>query len=113
MEKWTNEKGNYQATFDDNKTEICVGIDAKGNLIHTKTQIAASALPKAANDYLAKNYADKKIDKAFKVMDAGGKVSYKAEVKDQFLMFDASGNFVKEMNEKDMKKHEPKSKNKE
>jgi hypothetical protein len=108
MEKWKNENGNYQAEFNNNKTEMCVTIDAKGGLVKTKTKIEASALPKPASDYLAKNYADKKVSAAYKETDAAGKVCYKAEVKDQFLMFDANGTFLKEKNEKDMKKDKDK-----
>jgi hypothetical protein len=63
----------------------------------TKAEIAATDLPKAAQEYIAKAYPGKKIDKAIKVTDDKGVVTYKAVVGQMMLHFDASGKFTKEM----------------
>ena len=108
VEKWKKEKENYKAEFDENKTEMCVIIDAKGDLVKTKSKIEASELPASAKEYIEKNHAGKKITKACKMTDAKGDTHYKAEVGEMDLIFDANGTFVKEEKEKDMKKEEHK-----
>ena len=70
----------------------------------TKTEIQVSELPASASDYIVQNYPSKKISEAYKVTDAAGVVTYKAEVGETYLIFDSSGTFIKEKSEKDMKK---------
>jgi len=103
VEEWKKDNGNYKAEFDENKTETCVIINPKGDLVKTKTEIEATELPAAANEYLAKKYAGKKITECHKMTDANGIVTYKAEVGEMHVIFDSNGAFVKEGTEKDMK----------
>lgn len=93
--KWEMEKADYEAGFEVNKTETSVVIDAQGNLKETETEIAVSALPKAAADYIAKNHPGAKIAEAAKIVDASGKVTYEAEVNKKDLVFNEKGNFLK------------------
>ena len=104
VEKWKRDNGNYKAEFDENKKETCVIITPKGDLVKTKTEIQVSELPASASDYIVQNYPSKKISEAYKVTDAAGVVTYKAEVGETYLIFDSSGTFIKEKSEKDMKK---------
>ena len=97
-EKWEKEGANYEAEFDQNKSEISVLFDADGNLIETETEIAVSELPQATKDYCAKNFPGKKIHEASKIVSANGTVTYEAEV-DADYIFDASGNFIKKETE--------------
>jgi hypothetical protein len=96
VEKWEKEKGSYKAEFDENKSETCVIIDDKGNLVKTKTEISISELPAAATAYIEKNCTEKKITKACKMTDAKGVVTYKAVVGEKHLFFDSNGTFEKE-----------------
>jgi hypothetical protein len=99
--KWEKEKGNYEANFTKDKTEMSVTIDASGKLLETETTIASSALPKAATDYLAKNLPGKKIKEASMIKDASGKVTYEAEVDEVDYKFDAQGNFLSKEKDND------------
>lgn len=94
-DQWKKEKGNYETKFTQNNTKTCVVIDPKGNLVKTTTHIAVTELPRTANDYVAKNYAGKKITEACKTIEADGVVRYEAEVNSTRLCFDANGTFVK------------------
>lgn len=94
-DQWKKEKGNYETKFTQNNTKMCIVIDPKGNLIKTSTHIAVTELPKTANDYVAKNYAGKKITEACKTTEADGVIRYEAEVNETHLCFDANGTFVK------------------
>ncbi len=93
---WEKEKdGNYEVDFDLNKIENSATFKADGTLIETETEIAISELPKAASDYLTKNYNGKKIKEAAKIVDAEGNVKYEAEIDNKDLLFDQQGNFIK------------------
>ena len=94
-EQWKKEKGNYETKFKQNDTKTCVVIDPNGNLVRTATTITNSELPKSVNDYVAKNYADNKITKAEKVIDADGTVRYEADVNKTNLCFDVNGLFLR------------------
>jgi len=93
--QWKKEKENYETKFTQNTTKICVVIDPSGNLVKITASIGVSELPKTANDYMAKNYANEKITEASKTTEADGKIKYEAKVKESRLCFDSNGNFVK------------------
>ncbi len=102
--KWSKEDGNYEAEFTLNNAETTATFDGSGSLLETETEIAVSALPKAAADYVAKTYAGEKIKEASKIVDSKNAVTFEAEVKAGDLIFDANGKFVKlnaKTNEKD------------
>ena len=109
--KWGKEDANYEAEFDVNKVETSCLFDATGNLLETENEIDITALPKAAVEYIAKNFAGEKIKEASKIIDAKKNVTFEAEVKEGDLIFDAAGNFVKkvvEAKDKDDEKDEKK-----
>ncbi len=95
VEQWKKEKDNYEAKFEQNTTKMCIVISPTGDLVKTTTHIAVAELPRTANDYVAKNYAGKKITEACKTIEADGVVKYEAEVNETHLCFDANGTFVK------------------
>ena len=92
--KWGKEEAKFEAEFELNKFETSCLFDASGNLLETETEIAISALPKGVADYVAKNYAGQKIEEASEIVDAKKVKTYDIEVKDDVLIFDASGNFL-------------------
>ena len=94
-EDWKKGKDNYETKFTQNNTKMCISIDPSGNVVKTTTIISASELPKTANDYVAKNYANEKITEASKTTEADGKIKYEAELKTKRLCFDSNGNYVK------------------
>ncbi len=93
---WEMEDGKYEAGFDLNKVKTSVLIDPKGNITETESKIAVSALPKTVTDYCVKNYADKKIAEASKIVDAKGVITYEAEINKKDVLFDSEGKFIKE-----------------
>ena len=95
--KWGKEDAYYEAEFEMNKTEMSCLFDATGNLLETETEIAITALPKSASDYVAKNYAGQKIKEASKIVDAKKVTTYEAEVKEGDLIFDDKGTFIKKV----------------
>jgi hypothetical protein len=95
--KWEKEKGNYEASFDLNKVDNSVLIDAQGNLIEKEVEIELKQLPQGVLEYVKKNYAGKEPKEAAKITDAKGVVTYEAEMKGMDILFDSTGKFLKEV----------------
>lgn len=94
--KWENEKGGiWEAEFKNNGIKTSVAFNANGSLKEVEEEIALNNFPKAAQEYIQKNYPDKKIKDITKMTDAKGLVTFEAEVNEQDLIFDALGNFIK------------------
>jgi hypothetical protein len=66
------------------------------------TAITVAELPKAAQDYINKAYAGQKVEKAMKITDSKGTVTYKADIAGMVLHFDNAGKFLGEA-KKEMK----------
>ena len=101
-EGWDKEKnGEYEAEFKMNKVEMSANFSADGTLMETETEIATNTLPKAATEYITKNYPGTKVEEAAKIVNSKGVTVYEAEVKkgkeEIELIFDASGNFTKKV----------------
>ena len=88
---------NYEAEFTINGIDTSVLYDNKGNILETYVVVKPSELPNPVTDFLAKNYAWKKIREAEKVTDGRGKVNFRVGVgvKEVELVFDYQGNFIR------------------
>lgn len=94
---WEMEDKNYEAGFKQDDKSITVVIDTKGALLETETSITMSYLPKAAAEYMATHYKDKKVKETAKIVKANGEVNYEAEINKIDVIFDSKGNFLKEV----------------
>jgi len=94
--KWEKEKANYEAGFENNKTEYSVLIDVSGNIVETEAEIKVDELPAKARAYISKNYTGQKIKEAATITKANREINYEAELKSMDLIFDATGNFIRE-----------------
>jgi hypothetical protein len=108
--KWDKEDTNWEAGFELDKVEMSCLFDATGNLLATESEIDISSLPRAAIEYMSKNYAGEKIKEAAKIVDSKNITTYEAEIKDGDIIFDATGKFLnkivatKKTDEKEEKK---------
>ena len=115
--EWEKEDGNYEAEFEGKKASINMEsgkktktdvegsmlISPDGKVLETEEEIANNALPKGVSEYVAKNFAGKKISESFKITDASNTVSYEIEIgKDEYL-FDSNGGFLKKLDKKEEK----------
>lgn len=108
--EWEMEGTNYEAEFDNNKTETSVEFTSTGNLVFTEVEIQTSELPAAALTYLNTNCAGKKVKEATKITDAAGVMTYEAEVDGADYIFDTNGQFLKKIEEKEEGDHDEKNK---
>jgi hypothetical protein len=93
--KWKRDGSNYKAMYETSGMDQVVVYDASGNLVKTKSEIETSQLPSKAMEYVSANYNRDTVKEAFRVTDASGIMTYKAEVRGMYLIFDNNGNFVR------------------
>jgi hypothetical protein len=94
--EWKKEDGNYDARFEKEGKKMCVAIDPSGSWVETKEKMEVSDLPAGAKTYVESSKGDHKISEAWKITYANdAKVNYKAVVKDDCLLFDSAGNYLK------------------
>lgn len=93
--KWTEDKENYVATFEQNKVKVSVVYDGAGNLVETRTETKVGDLPPKISEYVKKNMGKKtKVTKATKVTDAKGVVTFDCVVNEKTETFDAKGKYL-------------------
>lgn len=92
--KWDKEENNYEASFENNKTESSVLFNSNGKIIETEVEISTAQLPKSILSYLSKNYKDQKVKEAAKIISEKGIVTYEAEIKGKDLLFDENGKLL-------------------
>lgn len=97
--KWENEKGNYEANFELSTTKQSALFKPSGEMLESEISISKAALPKPALAFVSKNYPKQKIKEAAQITHATGEITYEAEVNGKDLIFDANGNFLKEVND--------------
>lgn len=95
--KWDKEGENYEASFDLNKTDNSVLMNAQGNIIETEVEIELNQLPIGILDHVKTHYAGKQAKEGAKITDAKGIVTYEVELKGVDLIFDSNGKFIKEL----------------
>lgn len=96
---WDKEGANYEVNFKQDGKSMSALIDANGTIIETETDIDIDDLPQAAKTYMQKHYAGVKIKEAARIVKTGGEINYEAEVNKKDVVFDANGNFLKEVND--------------
>ena len=96
---WEKEGNDYEAEFELNKVETSATFTADGHWKETETEIAVSALPANAQEYLKAKYSEYTVKEAAKIVDNKNVVTYEAELKrkgeSMDVIFDASGAFLK------------------
>ena len=95
--KWDKEKTGYEASFDLNKVDNSVVLDANGKVLETEIAIKVTELPKIAAEYVAMHHKNAKVKETAKITDEKGVVTYEVGLKGKDLIFDSKGKFLKEM----------------
>ncbi len=95
--KWDKEEDNFEASFDNNKSDQSVVFDAEGNILEIEVEIKVSELPKGVMEYVKSTYPGKKIKEVAKITDAQKTVTYEVEVSGMDVIFNEQGKFIKEI----------------
>ncbi len=81
--KWEKEGANYKAEFRADMKENTAVFSENGRIVEKGIEIDEDELPKAASDYITRNLGGKEAKELMKKTDAEGKLTYKAEVRDE------------------------------
>lgn len=95
--KWEKEDGQYEASFKQHGNSSSTTYKANGTFIESEIDIKVTELPASVLSYIKEHYKGKTIKEAAKITKADGTVNYEAEVNGKDVIFDAKGNFLKEM----------------
>ncbi len=95
--KWDKEESNFEASFNNNKSDQSVVFDAEGNILEIEVEIKLSELPKGVMEYVTSTYPGKKIKEVAKITDAQKTVTYEVEVSGMDVIFNEQGKFIKEI----------------
>lgn len=99
--KWEWEDKAYEANFKEGGREVSCIITKEGVLKETEAEMKLAELPKATQEYVAKNYRDKKIAETAKIVAADGTTTYEVVMGGKELIFAADGTFKEQKVEKD------------
>jgi hypothetical protein len=96
--EWSAEKSDFEAEFKLNGLDCSANYNQAGKLVEFEQSVKHDQLPKAAQEYIAKNYPNLKITEAAKITDEKNAVSFEAELNENGkafdLIFDANGKFL-------------------
>lgn len=95
--KWEKENEDFEVHFKQAGKELSAVFASNGSWKETEQAIATATLPAAATSYIAKHYAGKKVKESAKIEKADGSINYEAEINKTDVLFDAAGNFLKEV----------------
>jgi len=94
--KWGKEDANYEVDFVQSGKKMSAVYDAKGTLLETELSLAVSELPAAVMPYVNEHYKGMAIKETAKITKPNGEVSYEVGVKGKDILFNTSGQFLKE-----------------
>lgn len=95
--KWEIEDGKFEAGFKQNGNTMSALFEANGTMTESEIDIKVSDLPAKVLAYVKEHYNGKSIKEGAKITKANGTVNYEAEVDGKDVIFDVSGNFLKEV----------------
>lgn len=95
--KWEKEDSKYEAGFKYQGHEMSALFETNGTMTESEIEIKITELPAAVTNYIKSKYNDAKIKEAAIITTATGEKHFEAEIKGKDLIFDANGNFIKEI----------------
>jgi opacity protein-like surface antigen len=95
--KWEKEDGKFEAGFEQHGTVRSALFETNGTMTESEVAIKGSDLPAVVLGYVKNHYKGKTIKEGAKITKADGTVNYEAEVNGKDVIFDADGQFLKEI----------------
>jgi hypothetical protein len=92
---WRRAGNYYVADYSSNNNDMYVTYDPSGKIIETGEGVDVSTTPAPLTTYVKTKYKDDKIKKVYRVKDANGKTVWKGKVKNDYLIFDENGNYIR------------------
>jgi len=93
--QWRKAGTMYIANYNQNSNEMYVTYDPEGKMVESGQTVVVTSAPAPMTTYVKTKYKDGKITKVYRVKDSSGKTIWKGKVKNDYVLFDESGNFIK------------------
>ena len=93
--QWRKVGNYYVADYVNNSNDMYVEYDPSGKVIEIGEGVEVSSYPAPLTTYVKTKYKDDKIKRVYKIKDANGKTLWKGKVKEDYLIFDENGNYIK------------------
>lgn len=97
--KWEKEDGKYEASFKQAGNDVSAMFEPNGTFTESEMEMTGAELPATVVAYMKAHYNGKAIKGAAKITKEDGTVNYEAALKGKDVIFDANGNFLKEVKE--------------
>ena len=94
---WEKENGKFEAGFKQGGNTMSALFEANGTMTESEVDIKVSELPATILAYVKEHYKGATIKEGAKITKADGSINYEAEVNGKDVIFDAHGNFIKEV----------------
>lgn len=95
--KWEKEDGKYEAGFKQDGHEMSALFEANGTMTESEMEITIAELPVMVKEYIKTHYNNAAIKEAAKITSVTGTTEYEAAIKNKDIIFDSTGNFIKEI----------------
>jgi hypothetical protein len=95
--KWEKEDGKYEASFKQGANDLSAMFDPNGTFTESEMEMKVAELPATVTAYMKAHYKGKPIKGAAKITKADGSINYEAALGGKDAIFDANGNFLKEV----------------
>ena len=92
---WRKSGTYYIVDYSQNTNDMYVMYDASGKVMEVGEGVSATAYPAPMTTYVKTKYKDDHLKKVYKVKNAEGKTIWKGKVKEDYLLFDENGNYIK------------------
>jgi hypothetical protein len=95
--KWEKEDGKFEAGFKQNGNSMSALFEVNGTMTESEMDMKVTDLPASVLSYVKDHYKGKTIKEGAKITKSDGTINFEAEVDGKDVIFDATGNFLKEM----------------
>jgi Putative beta-lactamase-inhibitor-like, PepSY-like len=95
--KWEKEGKDFEASFILNGVKTSAIFDSNGNWKETEEAVTEKDIPAKAVTYFKQHYKNATVKETAKITSATNKITYEIGIKGKDILFDAEGNFIKEL----------------
>ena len=92
---WKQLNTEYIVEYSHTKTTSYAVYTNEGKLVESRDKITTFAMPSPAYDYIKEKYSSVPLKEYFRITDATGLITYGAKVKNEEVIFDKKGVYVK------------------
>jgi len=104
VKSWEKEGALYEAEVKGEGPGRTYLYDAKGQFVAIEEEMSVAEVPSAIMNYLMKNFPGMVAQEYTRVVKADGTATYEADINNEDLLFDGSGNFTGKETEPENKK---------